>query len=98
MNHEQAFRKTAVNTALVFVCLFTSSTASLLPDPALAFTVSSISMHVAGFAAMFAPGWVFWLAYLDGDLEGDDDPLSLHALVEIGRQRVAAIVPARLQH
>lgn len=97
MDHKRVFKKTAVNTSLVFVCLFTSSTASLLPDGALAFTVSSICMHVAGFAAMFAPGWVFWLAYLDGDLEGDYDPVSLHDLARMSRQRVAAIVPA-LQH
>lgn len=77
----KAFRKTALNAAVVFFCLFTSSVvAPLMPSDALAFMVSSISIHVAAFAAMFAAGWPIWLAYLNGDLEGDYEPYSLRDL------------------
>lgn len=88
MNEKKAFRKTALNTGVAFICLATSSLAYLIPDPTLAFMVSSISIAVASLAAMFAFGWILWLSYLDGDLEGDYEPHSLHDLLAAGREWV----------
>jgi hypothetical protein len=89
MDHEKAFRKTAVNTGVAFLCLAASSLSYLIPDPTLAFMVSSISIAVACLASMFAFGWILWLQYLDGDLEGDYEPHSLHDLMSAGREWVA---------
>lgn len=72
-NYEKTFRKTTMNTAVAFAAMITSSTASVLEDGALAFTISSISITTACFATVAAILWPAYLAYQDGRIV--DDPL-----------------------
>lgn len=76
MDTQKAYRKTALNTFVAFLGIAIASHAQLIPDGALAFVVSTISIHVACFAAMMACVWPCYLAYVDGDLEGDYTPVT----------------------
>lgn len=87
MDHQKAFRKTALNTGIVFTCLAAASLSSLIPDPTTAFLVSSVSIHIAALAAMFAVGWPLWLAHLDEVNEDGSSPHTLRDVLSAGRER-----------
>lgn len=72
-DYEKAFRKTTMNAAVAFAAMLTASTASVLEDGSLAFTVSSISITIACFATVAAITWPAYLAYQDGRIV--DEPL-----------------------
>lgn len=65
-------RKMAVNTSVALVGISTASMSSLISDGALAFTVSTVSIHVAALAAMATVTWPFYLGYRNQAL-GDGD-------------------------
>lgn len=54
------YRKSVINNGVALLCVAVSSWSSLIPDATLAFVVSSISIHVAGLAVMFAPAWLWY--------------------------------------
>ena len=96
---DKAFRKTALNTAVVFFCLFTTSVITpLIPDNRLAFTVSAISISVAALASMFVVAWPIWIAYLNGDLEGDYEPYSLRELLTLAWTWIQKYNPRTSEH
>ncbi len=72
-SYEKTFRKTTMNTAVAFAAMLTATTSGVLEDGALAFTISSVSITVACFAAVAAILWPAWLAYQDGRIV--DDPV-----------------------
>jgi hypothetical protein len=88
VDDKTVFRKTAINTVLVFACLIVSSVAVVVPGDRAAFLVSAASIRVAGYASMAAVAWPLYAQYLNGDLDGDYEPHSVHDLLVAGREWV----------
>lgn len=89
------FRKVAINTTVAFVGMVAPQWAGLLTDASLAFTLSTISIHVACLAAMAAAAWPFWLAYTSQTLgDGDYDVHTPRDIYNTGKAWIAAVTPS----